>query len=236
MSFFHPKFRSSYRRHVVTVLHVRKLALFDCRHTSLLLRLMFCLFQLNSAQPTPVCTGVLSLVCTVQPSISLRRTVSSNEGNRCPPLPTNSLTNIKLRFTCIPKLQDRPGGPLTENTTPCFHCGAYCTVWPSHYSQLSKGSSASLSLSLMCEDLLHIVRCPANSSSRRVSHCRANSSSCSSRLSRLAALPLTPRSSSSLSDPSPSARPSASSCLRFAVAISAACFFRHLVRRFWNHT
>jgi hypothetical protein len=24
--------------------------------------------------------------------------------------------------------------------------------------------------------------------------------------------------------------------LRLAVAISAACFFRHLVRRFWNHT
>ena len=37
----------------------------------------------------------------------------------------------------------------------------------------------------------------------------------------------------SLQSPSPSPN---SSCFRFAVAISAACFFLHLVLLFWNHT
>lgn len=54
-----------------------------------------------------------------------------------------------------------------------------------------------------------------------------------SRLSSVSGLQLSCRSSSLSLLPDMSA---VSSCFFLAVAISAACFFRHFVRRFWNHT
>jgi hypothetical protein len=133
VSIFRPKFRSFYRRHI---LPVRKLALFNCRHISLLLRLRFCLLWLNSVPPAPVSIGVLSLVCIVQTSIFLRRTVSRIEGNTVPP-PVFSILNCGLHvyLSCRTDTDDQ----VKDNTTPFFHWVAhYCnnTVWPLHHSKL----------------------------------------------------------------------------------------------------
>ena len=95
VSIFRPKFRSFYRRHV---LPVRKLALFNCRHISLLLRLRFCLLWLNSVPP-----GLYS------PDFDIPSTDCLTYWRQYSP--ASCLFYIKLRFTCVPKLQDRHRRP-----------------------------------------------------------------------------------------------------------------------------